>query len=83
MRLTQTAQSLQYRAHKDTHSLYNQAYIIHSVLMIGLPKITITILIKSLAKMTTHVLIGSANDLSPAHYIFGLTKIPFKGGGAF
>ena len=50
--------------------------------MIGLPKITITILIKSLAKMTTDVLIGSANDLSPAHYIIGLTKIPFRGGGA-
>jgi len=32
--------------------------------------------------MTTHVLIGSANDLSPAHYIIGLTKIPFRGGGA-
>ena len=33
--------------------------------------------------MTTHVLIGSANDLSPAHHIIGLTKIPFRGGGAF
>ena len=33
--------------------------------------------------MTTHVLIGSANDLSPAYYIIELTKIPFRGGGAF
>ena len=33
--------------------------------------------------MTTHVLIGSANDLSPALYIIKLTKVPFRGGGAF
>ena len=33
--------------------------------------------------MTTHVLIGSANDLTPALYIIGLTKVPFRGGGAF
>ena len=51
--------------------------------MIGLPKITITILIKNLAKMTTPLLIGSANDLSPALYIIKLTKVPFRGGGAF
>lgn len=73
------------RAHKITPSLYNQAHVIHAHLMIGLPKVPITLFLNELARMPIYLIIRLTKICSkfvirltkiPAHFIIGLTQIP-------
>lgn len=73
------------RAHKITPPLYNQAHVIHAHLMIGLPKVPITLCLNELTRMPIYLIIRLTKICSkfvirltniPALFIIGLAKVP-------